>query len=291
MEAILLSPDLGAELWLGKFIALWSFNKKLPIFPGRTCITGDRCLEPVYSKPSFQPPKRKCHSMLEHNANFQLHIIIWNVERALWGILLFRRKKTQCYFCIYTLSPGSIRICLCFLGHTPPSQQVDSQALTCCLRLALPLLWLKTELTRMLPSCGSVEWALDFESVGWIPVPAVAWVLCVYSASYFFKHLCTFTSLTSHGSVRYKEGERICPFYREGKWIPRGSTWLLLLGVRRAPTHWLLPLTLSCAALRGGLSLDGGKGRYFIGISGLSLFLCSHGVSLPPSSLPGDLPS
>ena len=43
----------------------------------------------------------------------------------------------------------------------------------------------------------------------------------------------------------YKERERICPFYRGSKWIP----WRrhLFLEVTGASTHWLFPLTLSCA--------------------------------------------
>lgn len=142
----------------------------------------------------------------------------------------------------------------------------------------------------MLPSCGGMEGALDFEPVVWIPVLAMACVLCMYGASYFSKYLCTFTSLISHGSVRYREGERLCPFYREGKWSPQRQYLVVVLEVRRASTHWLSSLTFSCAALRVGLNLDGGGGSYFMEILGWSLFLCSHWVSLPPSNLPGDLP-
>lgn len=41
---------------------------------------------------------------------------------------------------------------------------------------------------------------------------------------------------------------------------PGGSTWWLFLEVRGAPPHWLLSLTPSGAALRGGL-FGWGRGR------------------------------
>lgn len=114
-------------------------------------------------------------------------------------------------------------------------------------------------------------------------------LMCVWCSLFFqvpvYIHIF---NLTWFSEVR--GGGRIYPFYRKGKRIPQRQHLVVVSEVRRASTHWLLSLTLSCAALRVGLNLDGGRGSYFMEISGWSLFLCSDWVSLPPSNLPGDLP-
>lgn len=172
-----------------------------------------------------------CHSVLEWNANFQLHILIWGMERTTIYILILKRMETQDYFCSDTLSPGSesVRICLYFLGHMPPIPAGQHSLRLSPTALGWPCIVApETELTLMLSGCGRVEWALDFQLVGWIQVPAVVeeqgipFYKVLFNSS---KYMCAFTAFISCGfSDVQRRGKKICPFYRGVHEYLGGST-------------------------------------------------------------------
>ena len=138
--------------------------------------------------------------------------------------------ETQHYFCSDTLSPGSesMRICLYFLGHMPPSQQVDTAHRLSRTALGWPCCVPETELTLMLSGCGRVEWALDFQWVGWIQVPncgggtrPLTFIRCFL----IFPSTCVHSHLLSH-VVQWctRRGKESAHFIEEVNEYPGGST-------------------------------------------------------------------
>ena len=233
-----------------------------------------------------------CHSVLEQNANFQLHILIWGMERTLWDILILKRKETQCYFCSYTLSPWSVRICLYFPDHTAPSQQVTQLTDSHLLPWAgSAWAWDRAYLVAQRPWWGGVSPGLPVGGLdsspscgrGKSPLMFV-WCFLIFPSTYVHSHL-----LSCVVQWRTRRGRESAHFTEKVNEYPGGSTLLLFLEVRGASTHWLLSLTLSYAALRTTLrNLYGGRGDmgaiFHRDLSGSSQVLCPHSFSTPIQS-------
>lgn len=152
------------------------------------------------------------------------------MERTLHATLILKRMETQHYFCSDTLSPGSesVRICLYFLGHMPPSQQVNTAHRPHHFALGWPC---RGPPRQSLPWCSAavVEWSEHWISSWWAGFKSQLWwrnkAFYVYKVLFnSSKYMCAFTVFISCGSVMYKEREKICPFYRGVHEYLGGST-------------------------------------------------------------------